>query len=525
MNTKSMVSLLALLALGQGLPLAAQAPPARISLAANEADLKDILRAATRGTELNVIFDPGLETQVQGLDLKDMSLQELLDEVLPRQGLIALRRGRNLFIRKASGGLRFYQVDHLAMARTGTKTFQVNASGQMLQGGGGMAGTSASAYASSVQVGQTGDPWADLESGLKLLVFGRVLEQPAPGASRQEGSRSYAADGKTLLIQPHSGLVVVSADPGTHGQVEAFLKEVQQRTQRQVLLEARIVEVSLGDDSHLGVDWNGLLGGGGRASGGSSFNTGAPTNAQVGAAQGLLQIVATSGRVEATLTALARDKRLKVLSAPRLATLNNQKAILRVVREEAYALPSSQITPGTAAGGAIATGQITPMIVPVGIILDIQPQIGNDGFITLAVNPSISEVVEEKAFQVPGQGNGWASNRIPATLPVVDRRDLDAVVRIKSGETMVLAGIIKTREGADHRGVPWIRKLPLLGNLFSKKEKSRVRTELAIFITPTLMEEPGQMASERERAEMRLTQAGADLSVAPPKAGTDLAVP
>jgi len=129
-----------------------------------------------------------------------MSLQELLDEVCP-PGPDRPAPGAQPVHPQGQRGLRFYQVDHLAMARTGTKTFQVNASGQMLQGGGGTAGTSASATPPASR-------WADRRSlggsGKRPQTAGlrAVLEQPAPGASRQEGSRSYAADGKTLLIQP-----------------------------------------------------------------------------------------------------------------------------------------------------------------------------------------------------------------------------------------------------------------------------------------------------------------------------------
>jgi len=107
---------------------------------------------------------------------------------------------------------------------------------------------------------------------------------------------------------------------------------------------------------------------------------------------------------------------------------------------------------------------------------------------------------------------------------VVDRRDLDAVVRIKSGETMVLAASSRPGKAPITAG-PLDPQAPAAGEPLFEEGEEPGRTELAIFITPTLMEEPGQMASERERAEMRLTQAGADLSVAPPKAGTDLAVP
>ena len=491
--------------------LLAQPPPDKLSLAVNDADLRDILRAATSGTDVNLIFDPGLETRVQGLDLKDMSLDELLGQVLPGLGLGYDRDGRNLHIHKLDAGMRFYHVELLAAARTGAKSFAVNASGQVMQAGGGSGGASSSAYTSSVQMAHASDPWADVESGLVLMVFGKPMAQgPATGI----GSRSYAADGKTLLIQPNSGLVGVGADPATQARVEAYLREQRQRTQRQVLLEARIVEVTLNNDSQMGVDWNGLLSTNGNQPS-ASFSTGAALNpALAPASQGVLTILAQSGRVQATLSALAKDNQVKVLSAPRLSTLNNQKAILRVVREDAYSMPSSQITPGTAAGGAVATGQIQPLIVPVGIILDIQPEIGDDGVITLAVNPSISEVVQEKTFAVP---NLDGAVQATTTLPVVDRRDLDTVVRIRSGETLVLAGIISTREFTENRGVPWLRSVPLIGQLFSRNEKTRTRTELAIFITPTLMEDAAQIRAEKESAEKRLSASGAQVQPPAPE--------
>jgi MSHA type pilus biogenesis protein MshL len=468
----------------------------RMNITVGDADLKDLLRAASADTDLNLIFEPGLDTHVQGLTLKATTLDEILDGVLPRLGLHCVRQGRNLYIQKTGSEFRFYHVDQLAMARNGSKSFQVNGSSQGMQVQ-GSAGGSSSAYTSSLQMGQNLDPWADLETGLRLLVFGTTAAAAPGQTTAAPGSRSYASDGRTLLIQPNQGLVGVGADPATQALVAAYLQETRQRAQRQVLLEARIVEVNLDNDSQLGVDWNGLLNGGVNPAG-SFFHTGPTLDSNVSASQGLLQLVAQRGRVQATLQALARDNRLKVLSSPRLSTLNNQKAILRVVTEQAYALPSSQITPGTAAGGAVATSQSTPLIVPVGIVLDIQPEIGDDGIITLEVSPSISELNSEKPFPAPGAGGA------NFTLPVIDRRDLDAVVRVASGETLVLAGIIITKESDDNRGVPWLRTIPLLGSLFSKSEKIRSRTELAIFITPTLMDDSAQIQAVRQGAELGL---------------------
>ena len=545
---KSIVSLTLLTCLAGSTGLHAQAPePTRVTLSVRSGDLRDILRAATQGTDINLSFEPGLDTTVRGIDLKAVTLDELLEQVLPALGLSHSRAGRTIHIFRQDGDLRFYQVDQLSMRRTGSKYFMVNASGQTIQStgggnggsggsggsGGGMGGGSgqgggsggsqsgnSSAYASTLQSGNAFDPWQELEVGLSTLIFGQPMEAKTNGASGQgptpPGSVGISKDGRSLLIHPDTGLVVVGADPVIQRRVESYLREVQRRRVRQVLLEARIVEVTLGSDSQIGVDWNAVLTPG-AASGGTGtgittgFATGSTLNPNVSADNGLLKFVVQNARVTAALSALARDGRLQVLSAPRISTLNNQKAILRVVREEAFFLQNSQVT-ATGVGSPIATVQITPLVVPVGIVLDIQPQISDDGMITLAVNPSVSEIATVRTFSVQGSSG---SNGASATMPVVDRRDMDAVVRMRSGETLVLAGIIRSKENDDDRGVPWLRKIPLLGSLFTKREKSKLRTELAIFITPTLVDDSETIATQRKSTEDRLGQSGATLNPDP----------
>jgi general secretion pathway protein D len=150
------------------------------------------------------------------------------------------------------------------------------------------------------------------------------------------------------------------------------------------------------------------------------------------------------------------------------------------------------------------------MVVPVGIVLDIQPQIGDDGTITLAVNPSVSSVVSISSKEVDDASKNPLAS---ADLPVVNRRDLDTVVRIQSGETLVLAGIIQTSESSNNSGVPWLDRIPFLGALFKKKEIAKSRTELAIFITPTLMDDGGEIAASRQESEKRLKDAGAEAAL------------
>ena len=189
MSQRPLAAILPILAALSPMAAPAQDTPKRVSISVKEADLKDILRAVTEGTTYNLTFEPGLNTRLQGLDLKEVTLEEILTDILPTLGLDCSRQGRTLFIHKADERLKFYHVNQLAMKRTGSKSFTVNASGQTIQtsggasggsgGGQGGASGSSSAYTSSLDAGTASDPWAELESGLAILVFGAPAELAA----------------------------------------------------------------------------------------------------------------------------------------------------------------------------------------------------------------------------------------------------------------------------------------------------------------------------------------------------------
>jgi type II secretory pathway component GspD/PulD (secretin) len=140
---------------------------------------------------------------------------------------------------------------------------------------------------------------------------------------------------------------------------------------------------------------------------------------------------------------------------------------------------------------------IQNQIVPIGVVLDIIPQISPKGEITLSINPSISELVEVRTFS---SDDGKATS----TQPVIDRRDLDTVAKVNSGETVLIAGIMRERKSEDVRGVPWLMNLPLIGNAFRRTEQSSARTELVIFITPTILSgKPYEELTEQEKQRLK----------------------
>jgi MSHA biogenesis protein MshL len=190
---------------------------------------------------------------------------------------------------------------------------------------------------------------------------------------------------------------------------------------------------------------------------------------------GVFQFAVSNNIIDIMLDAISRQGNLKVLASPRISTLNNEKAVIRVVREEAFFNLQTQISQSV--GGSVTAPTINVQVVPVGIVMDIVPQISEDGDIILSVNPDISELLEIRRFEVEGA---------LATQPVIDRRSIDTVAKMKNGQTLVIAGIINERKSEVLKGVPFLYKIPLLGNLFRRTEQQIIKTELVIFITPRI---------------------------------------
>jgi MSHA biogenesis protein MshL len=224
-------------------------------------------------------------------------------------------------------------------------------------------------------------------------------------------------------------------------------------------------------------------------------STGSTIDQNLNSSLGQVQYAISNGKVGMVMDALSRQGQVRVLSSPHISALNNQKAVIRVVREEVFFTQTSMVSQSV--GPTVTTENISNQIVPIGVVLDIIPQISSDGEITLSINPSISELVEIKTFTS-------SSGDALSTQPVIDRRDFDTVAKVHSGQTVLIAGIIRELKSEDVRGVPWLMNIPLLGNMFRRTEQSSQKTELVIFITPTLI--TGNAAEELTNAGMKRIQ-------------------
>ena len=191
-----------------------------------------------------------------------------------------------------------------------------------------------------------------------------------------------------------------------------------------------------------------------------------------------------SDRLSAQLRALAAQTDVRVVSTPRVATLNNHKALIKVVRNQVFFIAETdvQIVEGV---GTTTTTDFVPQIIPIGVTLDVTPRISQDGEVTLHIHPSVSEVVA-----VQPQPSTDPSAQQTGSLPVVDLRETDTVVRVRDAETIVIGGLMRSRNLDMERKVPFFGDLPLLGAFFRSTNVEELRTELIILLTPRILRAP-----------------------------------
>jgi MSHA biogenesis protein MshL len=495
----------------------------RFTLNIKDTHLRDVLLLLTNRSAFSLVMEPGIDGLIPALDLKNVTMEQALNSILPNMGLEYRLKGNLLSVSKPRMETHLFYLNYIAASRSGKRDMVLTSRSQIGGGGGsggsggsggqsgsGATGGSSSENQSTLTTANNSEVWTDLRLGLENIIFPMgAIENPAtPSNAGPIATATRDQEGHRLLINPNAGIIMIHAEPKVLTEAANYIEAVEGSAQRQVLIEARVVEVTLSKDHQLGVDWTAILnptshfsgllpGANGVASPSLSLSTGAVINQSVNPSMGHIQYGISNGKVGAVIDALSRQGQLRVLSSPHVSTLNNQKAVIRVVREEVFFTQTSIVSQSV--GPTVTTENIENQIVPIGVVLDIIPQISQDGEITLSINPSISELVEIRKFS---SENGNAVS----TQPVIDRRDLDTVAKVHSGETILIAGIIRERKSEDLRGVPWLMNVPFIGNAFRRTEQSSIRTELVIFITPTLLsgDKIEDLTAEKEQRILEL---------------------
>lgn len=447
---------------------------------------EQLLLAIGRDAGLELDLHAGITGKVS-LQAHDRPLGELLERIARQVDLRYELRGRHLRVRPDTPFIRSYAVDYVNLSRDMRGT--VATSTQIATSGSGGAGQRASAASGAgntsitqIETRSANDFWNTLEHNLAAILAGPG-RTPDCGGERG-GERTGGCRNADLMLNRESGIVMARATQRQHEELEAFLAGVQRAARRQVMIEATIVEVTLADGYRQGIDWTrlGVPGWSVRPRGSGDATPGQPTLSYLSANSDIrLELLETFGTV-------------KVLSSPRLSVLNNQTAMLKVVEEVVYFLVDSTTTEYDDRKQARISATTTPQSVSVGMVMSVTPQISADGDITLNVRPTISGISGFKDDPNPSLGD------IPNRVPQIRTREIESMLRLRSGEVAVLGGLMEDRVDHDTGRIPLFGDLPVVGELFTRRDNNVRRTELLIFLRPLLIDEPGMRGGYAEYA-------------------------
>ena len=294
--------------------------------------------------------------------------------------------------------------------------------------------------------------------------------------------RGRTRNDPSIVVNPESGLIAVRATARQHEKIQEFLELVVNSAKRQVLIEATIIEVKLGDQYQQGINWSGL-------NGRLSMNQGQvgtatlPTGVLPGSTPGMFVLnYLNPGNLTATIQLLESFGKVKVLSSPKISVLNNQTAMLKVVDNNVFftikVTPAVLNSSGTVT--APATYESTLQTVPVGFVMSVTPQIADSDEVTLNVRPTITRIVG----YVQDPNPALQASNVRSQVPVIQARELESIMKISNGQVAVMGGLMQDSVDNTKDGVPLLSSLPVVGNLFSYRNENASKTELVIFMRP-----------------------------------------
>ncbi|MHC6647728.1 pilus (MSHA type) biogenesis protein MshL [Alteromonas sp. HB246098] len=498
------------------------------AVSANNVDVRPFFDALVEDTPYSVAVHPAVSGQIS-LTLKDVALDDVITIISRMYPLDVFLEGKVIQVMPSQLKTESIPVNFLMIKRFGVSNVSViaggvseqdqnnggnnggingnnNISGNALGGQGGLGGQSGlggnniqQLNGSNIQTTSENDFWSDLKEALKVLVS--------------------PTEGRQVVVSPQAGLVTVRALPSEIAVVKDFLNQSQESLQRQVVLEARIIEVTLNDGYQQGVRWDRIASGltgslnfgfsGGALASNFAANTAAGIDPAINAVNAIGNTISTDiggvstlrisrGDFDGVINMLQTQGDVQMLSNPRVTVTNNQKAVIKVGQDEYFVTDVStsedQSTTSTENENDI---ELTPFFS--GIALDVTPQIDRSGSVILHVHPSVTETAEQtKVIQVGDQ-------QILLPLAQSNIRESDTVIRARDGEIVVIGGLMETVTSEQESKTPLLGDIPIIGNAFKNKAKTQSKRELVILIRPSVVQ-PDTWEKQRLRTQSLLDQ-------------------
>ncbi|MBA5606708.1 pilus (MSHA type) biogenesis protein MshL [Duganella sp. FT3S] len=505
--------------LAEQLPKARTVLEERFNVAFNNVPVQQFFNSLVAGTRYNMLIDPNVSGTISA-NLKDVTLFEALDAVRELYGYDYRVEGSRIYIRPLTMQTRMFRVQYLNATRKGSSSLRVtstsvanagtsNSGGQNNLGNQNnqnlnnaptdpanpTAGNQRQRDASNVSTSSNSDFWGELKDALEAIV-------------------PVGKDGRKVVISPQSGVLLIKAMPDELRSVDQYLKATQLSVDRQVILEAKILEVELNSGYQTGINWAGFANfrdghgnnkiSGGFLTPGTSLNplnspqtaiastgkggitatTGVSLGSAADAAGSLFGLAFQTSNFAALISFLESQGTVHVLSSPRIATLNNQKAVLKIGTDEFFVTGVSTTTTTNGTGSGVVSPSVTLQPFFSGVVLDVTPQIDDHGNVTLHVHPSVSQVsTVNKGINLGTAGN------LSLPLAASSTSEMDSMVRGQDGRVVAIGGLMRQATTMDRSQVPGVGNVPVLGALFRNTSDVMQKRELVVLIKPTIVAE------------------------------------
>ncbi len=530
------------------IPLPLPKPTAKIetySVVVSNVPAQEILFALARDAKINLDISSGIQGNVS-INAINQTLPQILDRISKQVDMRYELDNGTLAVMPDKPFLKTYKIDFINMLRTSKSTNST--SGQIGGGSTGTGGNSSGNASSTTVTSETkNDLMGSLIENVKAILLeedrlrqksqkealnshrvvaqgegvassnigspagkgkqaGATSAEPAPGGGASgAGNETVQAAGSATVItseiekaesvfaNKETGVLIVRATSKQHEKVQEFIDKVMMTAKRQVLIEATIVEVKLNDQYQQGINWSKAL------LGAQGFALSQAGTAGIGATAGALTInyfdpTSSYGNILASVSLLERFGNVKVLSSPKLSVMNNQTASLKVADSKVYftitSTPATYSTAGTILSPATYTS--TPNSVSVGLTMSVTPQISDNGMVTINVRPTITRIIDY--VNDPNPALVLVANKIPE----IQTREMESIIKVESGQTAVMGGLIQESIDKNTSEVPFLARIPLLGNLFQNRDDTTSKTELVIFLRPVVIKDAGLSGDFKE---------------------------
>jgi MSHA biogenesis protein MshL len=525
------------------LPLAPPKPTAKIetySVVVSNVPAQEILFALARDAKINLDISTGIQGNVS-INAINQSLPQILDRISKQVDMRYELENGTLSVMPDKPFLKTYKIDFINISRT-TKSSN-STSGQIGGGSAGAAGASAGNSSSTIT---TSDTKNDLMESLVKNVTDIILEEdrlkyksqkevssanrinaqgdgvatgttgsssskgkgtsgesgPA-GAVSGAGNESVQATGTakattaefeksvSVFANKETGVLIARATSRQHEKIQEFIDRVMMTAKRQVMIEATIVEVKLSDRYRQGIDWSRIR------LGAQGFTLSQAGTTSFGTTAGALAInylnpASKYGNILASIELLEEFGNVKVLSSPKMSVMNNQTASLKVADNLVYFNVSSTTQPCSPSPCTPITAYTTtPVTVAVGFTMSVTPHISDSDIVTINVRPSISRSITDVLDPNP-------SLLIANKIPVIQTREMESIIKVENGQTAVMGGLIQEEINKNSGEVPFLARIPLLGNLFQNRDDKTIKTELVIFLRPVVINDASLQGDFKE---------------------------